>query len=274
MYKHHSIPLQQVESTFEDSLLFDVMFIDQQHGNMCGEACDAMIKQFYHRPFYSNEVNPRGAFEAQSRIGDFESQAVNVATLKEFIKDNGPIALQLPLKHNRNLHHCIVCTGYVDDKIIYHDPLHQGNLCITLAELNRIAHNGKLRAYVSLIAESERLDIMKTKIKNARIHQYQQLQIRHSHAIFFSLSPKTAKHPVECLIDYLHFNIKPTPFRNSTESQQTIINHLIGKLEPLVDMDENDAVNQAMLLIESDLGQLNNSSYDEPLKVMRTFMGK
>jgi hypothetical protein len=137
-YLHKSISLNKLVIKPNESKIYDVRYMQQQHANMCLDASENMVNAFFKKPIQQLEHNPRSMFEAKNEDDtNFNEQLLDIDMLKSNLDTKGPFILSIPIRYG--FQHAITCIGYTKNHIIYHDPLTHGNCCISLKELKRVA---------------------------------------------------------------------------------------------------------------------------------------
>lgn len=266
-YRHQSIPLEFLNN-HEESLYYDVTYMAQQHANLCLDTSEAMIDCFWGKPFHSMTKNPRSVAKEKPKVSKhFIEMSPSIEALKQILCTYGPLILSLPMKYDFS--HSVVCVGYTNDYLIYHDPLESGNRCIHVNELLRINENkGVSIAFVTTALDDK--DTLKNKKIN--INQYSGFKKlkNTAYASFFSLLNQpldASQRVIELLEDYAYGNKYLHPNRHHREE--------VIRCLKAIHNDDAMTPQELMALIEKELGPsaaLSKGSLYQRIETMKTFI--
>jgi len=280
-YFHKSTPLSDMPAQeLPQAYCYDVPYIKQQHVNMCVDASLAMINHFLGKPISSMSKNPRGIFEGHEYdVQGFETAFIKIDDLKNNIRNHGPLILTIPLKYGFD--HAVVCIGYTEDSIIYHDPIAGSAKTIKLEELQRINHHAieeLRRANPQLdlpIEETIGINRLLPAPQNLRLKDLNQdkhfatIPIKSKYADFFGLKSKHYD-PVDAIVnflkDYANASRLLHPFRHHRHEVNLLIKAIQHKATEVRSNPANKEVAEDIMLkfIQSELANRFGNLANKP----------
>ncbi len=220
----------------EASFLYDVMFVPQIHSNLCGDACEAMMRGFIGEPVASMSVNPRGIGDGRESVGDARlfnlKRLPSIQDLPDLLQQEGPVIIDIPLRWSQ---HYVLCVGFVKEgdktSLVYHDPLMGGNKLIALDELEKLyaerMPKDYKREYVSYRQNVNYIPKVNTLKRNETDFKYREFATS-DHSDFFRLSDNfnPVKASLDLLKDYATGSRLLHPWRNHREKVQNFLDNI------------------------------------------------
>lgn len=210
----------------EKSIFYPITYMNQQHANLCLEASESMLYHFADRPIATMAVNPRAIFEGASidqvDKKDFTEKTLNIeqeAIIKQ-LSENGPFIYALSLKYD--IEHQVVAVGFVNNQLIYHDPLTGPNRLICLDDLVNLNEN---RPNVEIFEPTFITEAHRTK-DAATFIPPEIFSVPTRHACFFQIR-KIPQTDCEAIKNFLADYAKPSIWNICKKHKKTVNEFLV-----------------------------------------------
>jgi hypothetical protein len=254
-YLHKSVPLYKLAVTPEQSKIYDVSYMKQQHANMCLDASENMINFFFKKPLQQLKDNPRGVFDAKEQLdNNFNEEMLDISTLKAKIDTKGPLILSIPLRYG--FEHAITCIGYSKNHIIYHDPLTNGNRCISLKELKRITveySTSDSPLTISYYRHAAEIDLAKLQ---RPVNSNETIKTSNTNKSSFLFSKSESMSDKNSVIDFLNDYLKGNKFFKLLNNQIDKVKNCITRLKK----ESGSKPEMIMQIVQNDLSKLLKSN--------------